>query len=97
MDEDGRVRDIRSQARQRKQFMKDVIAYLQTSDLDLVILDHANALLRFEIAKVGKPIYEETQGSFPAFCSLAVRQHEDSKVFYLAMDRYLKRAAERGR
>ena len=76
--------------------LKDLMIYLHTSALDLVILDRADSLLKFEIAKAGKPVYEATPGSFAEFCSLAVRQHEDSKVFYRAMDRYLARAAKRG-
>jgi hypothetical protein len=80
----------------RTELLKDLVCYLQSSAVDLVILNHANSLLRFEIAKTGKPVYEETPGAFADFCSLAVRQHEDSRLFYRAMDRYLGRASERG-
>lgn len=76
--------------------MNDVMGCLQTSRMDLVILNHADSLLRFEIARTGKPVYEAAAGAFADFCSLAVRQHEDSKVFYEAMDRYLARTVERG-
>lgn len=76
--------------------MKDLITYLRTADVDLVILNHANPLLKFQVAKTGKPVYEETSSLFARFCSLALRQHEDSKVFYQAVDRYLRKASERG-
>jgi len=75
--------------------MKDLITYLQTANVDLVILNHADPLLRFQVAKTGKPVYEETSGLFAEFCSLAVRQHEDSKVLHQAMDRYVRQASEK--
>jgi len=89
------TRDPLRLARKRRELMKDLITYLETANVDLVILDHANPLLRFQVAKTGKPVYEKTSGLFAQFCSLAVRQHEDSKVFYHAMDRYLRQASER--
>ncbi|QUL99293.1 MAG: nucleotidyltransferase domain-containing protein [Candidatus Fermentithermobacillus carboniphilus] len=95
MEDKGYARDLLCLARERRQFMKDLITYLQTADVDLVILNHANPLLRFQVAKTGKPVYEGMPGLFAQFCSLAVRQHEDSKVFYQAMDRYLKQAAQK--
>jgi predicted nucleotidyltransferase len=80
----------------RLALMNDVLGYLQTSQVDLVVLNHADSLLRFEIARTGKPVYEAAPGTFADFCSLAVRQHEDSKVFYEAMDRHLARTLGKG-
>ena len=76
--------------------LKDLIRYLKTSNLHLVVLNRADSLLRFEIARTGRPLYEAEPGAFAEFCSLALRQHEDSRVFYRAMDRYLARVTDRG-
>ncbi len=80
----------------RRSLMKAIADYLRTSSFDLLILNRAGSLVRFEVAKAGKVLYEGRPGLFAEFCSLAVREHEDSKVFYRAMDRYLARATERG-
>ena len=75
--------------------LRNLIRYLKTSNLHLVLLNRANSLLRFEIARTGLPVYEAEPGVFAEFCSLALRQHEDSRVFYQAMDRYLARVTNR--
>lgn len=80
----------------RLALMDDAMAYLQTSRIDLVILNHADSLLRFEVARTGKAVYQAAEGDFASFCSLALRQHEDSRVFYEAMDRYLSQTVGGG-
>lgn len=77
--------------------LKDLMHFLETADIDLVILNRADSLLRFEVARTGRPLYESAAGSFADFCSLALRQHEDSAVFYRATDRYLERAARKAK
>ena len=66
--------------------------FVGTPDIDLVILNRADSLLRFEVARTGRSVYESAPGVFAEFCSLALRQHQDSRVLYRAMDRYLERA-----
>jgi hypothetical protein len=80
----------------RRRLIRDLCAYLHRSDVDLVLVNGADPLLRFEIAEGGKPLYEEKPGLFADFCSLAVRQHEDARVFYEATDRFLRQIAGKG-
>jgi len=76
--------------------MRALMDYLETSRVHLVILNRADPLLKFEVARGGTPVYERREGAFADFCSLALRQHEDSRVLYDAMDRYLAKSVERG-
>ena len=78
-----------------RSLLTDLMQFAGTSAIDLVILNRADSLLRFEVARTGKPIYESAPGAFAEFCSLALRQHQDSRVFYRAMDRYLERAVRK--
>lgn len=94
--QDGLPADGQLRAQVRRRLVRDLSVYLARSDLDVVILNGADPLLRFEIAEGGKPLYEEKPGLFADFCSLAVRQHEDARVFYRATDRYLRQATREG-
>ncbi|MBE3519200.1 MAG: nucleotidyltransferase domain-containing protein [Firmicutes bacterium] len=91
----GRPDDLLSLAGERMEILRELIRHIESADVDLVILNHADPLLKFQVARTGKPVYQETPGLFSSFCSLAVRQHGDSMVFYRAMERYLRQAAER--
>lgn len=75
--------------------LKDLMHFLGTSEIDLVILNRANPLLRHQVARTGVPLYQARPSLFAEFCSLAVRQHEDSRVFYQATDRYLEQVVRK--
>ena len=60
------------------ELMRHFATYLETSGLHLVPLDLADCVLRFDVARAGRPIFEARSGAFGDFCSLAVREHEDS-------------------
>ncbi|MDD3314358.1 MAG: nucleotidyltransferase domain-containing protein [Syntrophaceticus sp.] len=77
--------------RQHRALQSDLIHFLKTDTIDLVILNYASPLLKFQVAKTGKPLYQEEPGAFAAYCSLALRQHSDAKLFYQATDSYLNR------
>jgi predicted nucleotidyltransferase len=80
--------------RQHRELQHDLINFLKTDTIDLVILNYASPLLKFQVAKTGKPLYQKEPGAFAAYCSLALRQHSDAKPFYRATDSYLSRLIE---
>jgi len=88
------LKDATETARAKKQLMRDLINYLETSDIDLVILNHASPLLKFQIARTGKLVYQKTPEIFAGFCSRALREHNDAEIFYRATEEYLKRFIE---
>lgn len=82
-------------ARARRQLLRDLIDYLETGSIDLVILNRASPLLKFQVARNGKPVYQKTPGLFAGFCSRALREHNDARVFYQATEKYLQRVIKR--
>ena len=76
----------------RRKLMQELISFLKTSKVDLVILNHANSLLKFQVARTGIPVYQAGTERFAEFCSRALREHNDARVFYEASRRYLSRA-----
>lgn len=86
--------DTRGAARARRQLLRDLANYLQTGKIDLVILNRASPLLKFQVAKTGRPVYQKRAGLFASFCSRALREHIDAKVFYRAADDYLRKMLE---
>lgn len=81
-------------ARFRRQLLRDLINYLETGNIDLVILNRASPLLKFQVARNGKPVYQKTPELFAGFCSRALREHNDARVFYRATEEYLRKVIE---
>lgn len=50
--------------------------------IDLILLNHAEPLIKYSIARAGRLIYEEKQGLFNAFRVRAVSEHNDAQKFY---------------
>jgi predicted nucleotidyltransferase len=53
---------------------------LQTDNIDLVVLNNANPILRFE-AVSGRPVYCRDDGQRAEFVSLTAREYEDDMAF----------------
>ena len=87
--------DVLESARAKRQLLRDIINYLKTGNIDLVVLNHASPLLKFQVARTGRPLYQKTKGLFADFCSRALREHNDARVFYQATEDYLRREIER--
>lgn len=67
---------------------------LQTSKLDLVMLNFADPLLRFNVMQEGMALFEKEKGDFEHFKLLAIKQHLDAAKFYHADHSYLKNYIE---
>ncbi len=74
--------------------LSDLFGY---KDIDLVLLNHADPLLKFNIAREGKLIYEETKGLFNIFKVRAMSEHNDAKKFYQLEKEFVKQYIERGK
>jgi len=82
-------------SRAKRYMLRDLINYLGTGNIDLVILNHASPLLKFQVARNGKPVYQKAPGIFAGFCSRALREHNDARIFYRATEEYLQKAIKR--
>jgi len=69
-------------------------------EIDLILLNHADPLLKFNIATEGKMIYEKEAGIYNEFLVRAMNEHNDAKKFYKLDKKYindfLKRSENNG-
>lgn len=84
-------------ARRKRRLIRNCCNYLQTGNLDLVILNRAGPLIKYEVARNGKLLYEKEPGLFVGFCSRALREHNDARLFYRATREYIHQVAEEWR
>lgn len=84
-------------ARRKRKLIRNCCNYLQTGNLDLVILNRAAPLIKYEVARKGKLLYEKEPGLFASFCSRALREHNDARLFYRATREYIHQVAEEWR
>ena len=67
----------------------DLMRVFHTNAVDLVSLKNAPPLLRYQIARSGKPLYERTPGLFSSFFIHALRQYEEAKPLFQLRSSYL--------
>ena len=72
----------------------EVIRLLQRSDVDLIDLRRAGPLLKMEVVRGGKLLFEKSPGLYLAFCSLATCRYIDTRKLREArkegIDRFLE-------
>jgi predicted nucleotidyltransferase len=73
----------------KRKIIRELTDLLETSKIDLVLLNQVSSLLSFQVAKTGKLIYQRNSGDFAGFASLALRRHNDAKLFYQLDQKYL--------
>lgn len=66
---------------EKNNLLKDLIIYHKKSEIDLVDLEKANGLLRFEIISNGKLLYEKFQGLYLQYQLYCARYYYDTAHF----------------
>ena len=61
------------------------------AEVDLAVLNHAEPLLLYQVARQGKPLYEDQRWAWEEFKGYAFRYYEDTQKFRDDLARYLKR------
>ena len=51
-------------------------------EIDLILLNQADPLLKFQVAREGKLVYETETGLFNSFKVQAMNEHQDAQKFY---------------
>jgi len=74
----------------KREIARKLYSFLGTSKVDLVFLNRAAPFMRFQVARTGKPVFAKSAAEFVQFASLALRQHEDARLFYQLESRYLQ-------
>ncbi len=96
INEEKQKMDRQNLAKLKKNLIKDLCNHLKTPLIDLVILNRASPFLKYQVAQNGKPVYQEKEGDFAAFVSLAVRSYSDSFIFRDAGKKYLEMRSSNG-
>lgn len=67
-----------------------LIKIFKEANLDIVILNDADALLLFEVAQDGLPIYEKRIGEFLDFQLYAMKRYNETKKFRKLEEEYIR-------
>jgi len=62
--------------------LSSFVELFRRDKIDLIILNYADPLLQYEIAKTGIPIYERSKANFNKFQVQAMKEHNDAQKFY---------------
>jgi predicted nucleotidyltransferase len=87
---DNKIKSKLELGKLKREMIKNMLLFFETSKIDVVLLNDASPFLKLHIARKGKILYQKKAGDFAAFSSLALRQHEDSRLFYELEDIYLR-------
>jgi len=67
------------------------------AEIDLAVLNHAEPLLLYQVARKGQPLYENQRWAWEEFRGYAFRYYEDTQKFRDDLARYLKRELQETR
>ena len=67
----------------RNKILDKISSIFDYRDIDLVLLNYAEPLIKYKIACEGKVIYEKEKGLFEKFQVRAMSDHNDAKKFYM--------------
>lgn len=83
------------------EMLEELSGYFDYREIDLILLNHADSLLKFNIATDGKLIYEKEKGLFQIFQVRAMSEHNDARKFYELdkkyIDNYIKEGGKGGK
>lgn len=74
---------------QESALIVEFMRLFRTDAVDLVSLRNASPLLRYQVARFGKAIYERTPGLFISFYINALRQHQEARPLFQLRSHYL--------
>ncbi len=92
-DEKALKKSMLDLGRLKKNLVKELCAILQTSEIDLVILNRTSPFLKYKVAQTGRPIYMQNKDDYAVFVSRAIRSLSDGFIFKEAGKKYLKERA----
>ena len=71
------------------------LSSLFRTDIDLAMLNHADPVFGFEVARDGRLLFERDKDAWENWRSYKIRQYWDTKKFRDDLRRYIARCAER--
>lgn len=85
-----RTTDASRLAGKKRAITRELCVLLRTSRVDVVLLNFASPLMRYQVARHGRPVYQDRSDRFASFVSLAIRSYSDGKLFSRAERLYLE-------
>jgi len=76
------AQDAGSLMAQKDAVMAEFAVLFGHRPVDLILLNRADPLLKFEVAKTGRVIHEASPGLFSAFSVRAMQEYNDAKKFF---------------
>ncbi|MCW3488910.1 type VII toxin-antitoxin system MntA family adenylyltransferase antitoxin [Dethiobacter alkaliphilus] len=73
----------------KRTILLNLVDYLASSRIDLVVLNDASSFLVYQIIQTGQVLYEKNPAEFARLASLAIRQYSDGYLFREAEKKYL--------
>ncbi|MFW6028869.1 MAG: type VII toxin-antitoxin system MntA family adenylyltransferase antitoxin [Halanaerobiales bacterium] len=77
-----KVNDSEQIRKNKKEILDKISSIFDHRDIDLILLNYAEALIKFKIACEGSLIYEKKKGLFQKFQIRAMSEHNDARKFY---------------
>lgn len=77
------------------QILNQLSVLFEHHPVDLVLLNHADPLIKFKIASEGKLLYQNEKGLFEKFQVRAAAEHNDARKFYQLDQKFIENFLER--
>ncbi|KXS50356.1 MAG: DNA polymerase beta domain-containing protein [Halanaerobium sp. 4-GBenrich] len=77
------------------QILNQLSVLFEHHPVDLVLLNHADPLIKFKVALEGKLLYQNEKGLFEKFQVRAAAEHNDAQKFYQLDQNFIENFLER--
>ena len=78
------------------EILNKIVAAFNYQEIDLVLLNHADPLLKLQIAENGRLIYQKQDYLFNNFKVQAMNEHQDAKKFYALDEKFIENYLKKG-
>jgi uncharacterized protein len=83
------AQDIELIKKRKQKVLNEISKLFDYREIDLILLNYADPLLKFNIANNGRLIYEKATGLFNIFKVRAMSENNDAQKFYQLDKKYI--------
>lgn len=77
-----KVKNVEQLKKEQLDILNQISALFSQIPVDLILLNHADPLIKFKIASEGKLLFQNEKGLFEKFQVRAAAEHNDARKFY---------------
>lgn len=92
-----RVSHLKSLKENQLQILNQLSLLFEHHPVDLVLLNHADPLIKFKVASEGKLLYQSEENLFENFQVKAAAEHNDALKFYQLDKKFIENFLERSK